>query len=312
MFPPAKLPLETAIKNYAEYRKSPENWMLGRFICSAAQLASIGSLGDELFRDGPPFAYSVIGRGGNTMPLFLMNLQADLDDIAAFRKRHGNRVTTEVYEARLPGEVFYDDPSLTHALFESVTLYLEEQGPPSFTPFYEVSGPDIRPTMNSVIRAISDFRPGRSIGGPPSRSRPAGFKLRCGGLEPSAYPPPELVAFVITSCRNAEVSLKFTAGLHHPIRRDDPETNVTMHGFLNILCAGVLAAARGLEEEEIAQVLIDEDPSSFQFDDDGFRWQDRRASVTEIEAARRRGVVSFGSCSFDEPRDDLRALGLLR
>jgi hypothetical protein len=26
---------------------------------------------------------------------------------------------------------------------------------------------------------------------------------------------------------------------------------------------------------------------------------------------RRRFVVSFGSCSFDEPRDDLRALNLL-
>jgi hypothetical protein len=40
------------------------------------------------------------------------------------------------------------------------------------------------------------------------------------------------------------------------------------------------------------------------------RWRDRTASAAEVERAR--GLfVAFGSCSFDEPVDDLRALGLL-
>src|SRR6516165_211295 len=37
MFPPAQLPLEQAIRNYARYRTEPESWMLGRFVCPAAQ-----------------------------------------------------------------------------------------------------------------------------------------------------------------------------------------------------------------------------------------------------------------------------------
>jgi len=41
------------------------------------------------------------------------------------------------------------------------------------------------------------------------------------------------------------------------------------------------------------------------------RWKTYRAKTAQIEAARREFITSFGSCSFDEPRDDLRALGLI-
>ena len=43
---------------------------------------------------------------------------------------------------------------------------------------------------------------------------------------------------------------------------------------------------------------------------EAFRWRDRTASAPEVERAR--GLfVAFGSCSFDEPVDDLVRLGLL-
>jgi hypothetical protein len=193
-----------------------------------------------------------------------------------------------------------------------VTLYLEEQGPPNLTPYYEVSGPDLRPTIANVVRTIAEFRPSRSLGGPPRRCRPAGFKLRCGGLDATSFPSAELVAFVLSACRDAEVALKCTAGLHHPIRRFDAGVNATMHGFLNVFGAGVLAAARGLKEHHIVQILMDEDPTSFVLNDRGLCWKEDCATVAEIEKARETSVISFGSCSFDEPREDLRALGLLR
>ncbi len=104
--------------------------------------------------------------------------------------------------------------------------------------------------------------------------------------------------------------LKFTAGLHHPVRRLDPGLGVTMHGFVNVFAAGVLAHARRLGEEQLRVILEDEDAGDFVFDEAGLCWRDHRAGTAEIVAARRR-VVSFGSCSFDEPHDDLRALGWL-
>jgi len=66
-----------------------------------------------------------------------------------------------------------------------------------------------------------------------------------------------------------------------------------------------------LKEEQVRLIVEDEDAGHFLFDDEGFRWKDLRATTAEIVAARQHAVISFGSCSFDEPRDDLRNLGLL-
>src|SRR5438034_7858967 len=87
LFPPAGLPLEQAIRNYARYRQEPESWMLGRFVCPAARLAELVPF-KERFQRGPPFVFSVLGRGGNSREDFLAGLRADLQTIAAFRESH--------------------------------------------------------------------------------------------------------------------------------------------------------------------------------------------------------------------------------
>ena len=84
-----------------------------------------------------------------------------------------------------------------------------------------------------------------------------------------------------------------------------------MHGFVNLFAAGILARGTGMEEPELGALLAEEDPSHFVFSDEGLRWQDRQATVRDIAAASRGGITSFGSPSFDEPREDLRALGWL-
>src|SRR5262249_16953334 len=75
--------------------------------------------------------------------------------------------------------------------------------------------------------------------------------------------------------------------------------------------AGVLAHTRQLDVATITALLADTEPGNFHFDDTGLRWRDHDASVAEIREARQGLVHGFGSCSFDEPRDDLRKLGLL-
>ncbi len=82
-----------------------------------------------------------------------------------------------------------------------------------------------------------------------------------------------------------------------------------MHGFLNVLGAGVLAAEHGWDEGQTAEMLAEEDPAAFVFDDETFHWRDWAITTPQIRA-RRPFVTSLGSCSFDEPRADLRALGL--
>jgi hypothetical protein len=104
-------------------------------------------------------------------------------------------------------------------------------------------------------------------------------KLRCGG---DSVPSVEQVAAVVACCREAGVPFKATAGLHHAMRRGEE------HGFLNLL------AAATAPRERIAAVLAEEDPRAL-----------------ELDPAARELFVSFGSCSWREPVDDLRELGLV-
>jgi hypothetical protein len=118
-------------------------------------------------------------------------------------------------------------------------------------------------------------------------------KVRCGG---SVLPSVPRLAEFIQACRRLEVPFKATAGLHEPLRHGDE------HGFLNLLAAAVF----GDEEEALA----DEDPESFAVSAESFRWRDQATGAHEIAQAREL-LVSFGSCSAQEPIDGLQALGML-
>ena len=83
-----------------------------------------------------------------------------------------------------------------------------------------------------------------------------------------------------------------------------------MHGFLNVLGAAVLGAEHQWEADQAVTMLENEDPRSFSFTDDVFSWRDWKIATERLQY-RRKFVRSFGSCSFDEPREDLRALDLL-
>jgi hypothetical protein len=117
-------------------------------------------------------------------------------------------------------------------------------------------------------------------------------KVRCG----PAVPDIEELAAVVRACKDAGVPFKATAGLHHAVRRDG------QHGFLNLLAAAIFG------DEEAA--LAEEDAEAFGIEGEGFRWRERAASASDVERGRAL-FVAFGSCSFSEPVDELRELGLL-
>lgn len=41
LFPPAKLPLDAALKSYARYRQDTDRWLLGRFVIPASRLEEL-------------------------------------------------------------------------------------------------------------------------------------------------------------------------------------------------------------------------------------------------------------------------------
>jgi hypothetical protein len=141
-------------------------------------------------------------------------------------------------------------------------------------------------------------------------------KIRTGGETADKFPPPESVVEFMRLCAAARVPFKATAGLHHPLRSVhrftyEPESaSGIMHGFVNVFLAAAFLRA-GMNANLAVQLLEEQSAHTFHFDLDGASWREHRVSRDEIAAARRDFSISFGSCSFTEPIDDLRSLHLL-
>jgi hypothetical protein len=145
----------------------------------------------------------------------------------------------------------------------------------------------------------------------------------------------ELAAFLLATGRTL-VPFKATAGLHHPHPRIQGD-RVAEHGFLRVCAAAALvveAASRarrtgvalgvpdhghpgyappgdGLDLEALVTVLSAAEPSAAVLGPDGLRLPDRLLDPSLLAAMRRGGFLSIGSCSIDEPVEDLAALGVL-
>jgi hypothetical protein len=126
------------------------------------------------------------------------------------------------------------------------------------------------------------------------------LKIRMGGQTEDAVPEIKSVAAWIVTCAERRLPFKATAGLHHPIRAQ-------MHGFINLFLAAAFAWGG---ERNVQPILEESDAAAFRFDDRA-HWRDRSLAADEIAEARRDFAHSFGSCSFEEPIQDLEKLSLL-
>ena len=123
------------------------------------------------------------------------------------------------------------------------------------------------------------------------------LKFRSGGLEEHLFPATHALARWIDAALDRETPFKCTAGLHNAVRHD-ADDGFTHHGFLNVLLA-TFRAFDGATADEVAAVLDERDANAL-----------AQAAGSEDLTRARRWFTSFGSCSVQEPLDDLIALGL--
>jgi hypothetical protein len=154
-------------------------------------------------------------------------------------------------------------------------------------------------------RVFLEIPPGEDAALDAVAERGAGAKVRCGGATPEMFPSPAALAHFICGCRDRDLAFKATAGLHHPVR------DGVAHGFLNLLGATLLAHADGADPDRVADVLALEDASAFSVTDEAFTVGGRAYGEEAVTAARERLFTGYGSCSFSEPVEDLRGLGIL-
>ena len=287
LFPPATLALEPALQNYAEYLRAPAVWMLGAFILPVSEFAA-AARGLSRFDGNHSLRISALGPKTDNAENFEASLSAAMKSIASLRSMCGDAAVIEQFEMPLPANVSADTFKMIRGTIDAQLRTFWEAPPEA---------------AERAIKLIADNNRSQAGG-------KLGFKLRTGGVTANAFPSSAEIATVLMAAGTHEVPIKFTAGLHHPVRIFHESVQTKMHGFLNVLGAGVLGLEHDWPEKQFVEMLEDEDTASFAFTEDSFAWRDWKVDTGRVDAHREL-VTSLGSCSFDEPREDLRALNLL-
>jgi hypothetical protein len=294
MFGPRSLGIEPALRNQAQYLHSPEAWILNTFILSLDQFeAAAAKVAPFDWRH--ELRISALGAPTGNPSEFVEALKIAADKIRSFSVQHADLVSINQLEMPLPiragpiSDVNRELLAKIDPTMDGLDVQIFLEAPPNLA----------EETIASLTERNSTTNP-----------RPFGYKLRTGGVPADAIPTSRQIARVLVAAAKGRVPVKFTGGLHHPIGQCRVEVETKMHGFLNVIGAAVMAAEHDWNEQQTLKMLEDENSASFQFLDRGFAWQEWKITTDHVKA-RRKFVTSFGSCSFDEPREDLRALNWL-
>jgi len=273
LFPPAALDMRSAVAEYAAHREEPNAWMLGRFVLPAVRLDEWAAEAPRIV-EGNPWPLSVLA--GNFDPVLR-------DTIIAFNQRERGRAAIDTVETRATSPRELPAASLT----SGVAIFVE-------VPISDDPAPLLDAIRDAGIRA----------------------KVRTGGTTADAFPSAQQVARFIRRCVERDIIFKATAGLHHPLRAEyrlsygADAPSGTMFGFLNVLLATMIAREGGAQKD-VTAALEERDPAAVVATDEAIVWRGRAFRIASLKAGRTRSITGFGSCSFNEPVSDLKALGLL-
>ncbi len=273
LFPPAALGMADAVRAFAAYRESDDAWALGRFVLPASRLDEFAAEARGRFAEGSVWRLSVLAAA------------SDAPAIEAFNVAHAGRAVIDTIESKAASTAEVEALVVLKATGRMVYVELP-----------------LNAQTDELIAAIA--RTGLRA------------KIRTGGVTAEAFPSAAAVVQFLTSCAAAGVPFKATAGLHHPLRGEyrltyaPDSASGTMFGFLNVMCAGMLVG-HGIPTREAIALLEERDPTAFHVGDDGIRWRDWLVPFADIANARTNSANSFGSCSFEEPINDLKRLTLL-
>ena len=286
LFPPCSLQLEAALKNQARYVRLDDRWMLGAFVLPVERFDAAKEFLPE-FDPLHPLRISALGPKTENATAFYEVFEDVEMAIRSLGRHNVDLVSITQLEMYLPSGVDLAALKEVRSIIGNLPV------------FWEASAERAEETIALLAEHNSN-----------TDTPTFGYKLRTGGVIADAFPTSLQIAKALVTPATHQVPIKFTAGLHHPLRQFRDEVKTKMHGFLNVLGAAALAAEHKWNEQQTAAMLDDEDAKSFSFDDEFFSWREWTIDIKRLKG-RRRFVTSFGSCSFDEPRDDLRALNLL-
>ena len=269
MFPPCSLALEAALQNQAQYVRSTDAWMLNTFVLPIEQFDAAKQLLSQ-FDPAHPLRVAALGPKTANVDAFLETLD-EVD--AAIRSLSSNvdLVAMSHLEMFLPHDV-------------DLALLKEARSIIGDLPVFWEAPPDIAEQTAALLAEHNSDEDAATFG----------YKLRTGGVTADAFPTSAQIANALVTPATHQLPIKFTAGLHHPLRQFRDEVKTKMHGFLNVLGAAVLAAEHRWDAKQAATMLEDENATSFSFGEDFFAWREWKIDVERLRY-RRKFVASFGS-----------------
>jgi len=294
LFPPASLDLETAIHNHARYVRDADAWVLSRFIAPTARFTQLAPHA-ALFADGPQLSLSALVAQSDDAQACVAAVRDSVHQVEWLRDRCPETVRVEALEVPLPPE------RVTRDVFARIAELAAEA---RLEVACEVTAPRDEHWRTLLFDTLDAMAAHVATG-----ATPVQFKLRTGGVTAAAIPTCGQVAAAIAGCQQRGLAMKFTAGLHHPLRMEREEVGARMHGFVNVFAAGLLAFAHKWDEPQLQALVADEDAAHFGFTADGLQYGNAFVSTEDIRRLRQSHLRSYGSCSFTEPLEDLRALG---
>lgn len=278
LFPPSLLSMPPAVANYAAYKTSEYAWMLGRFVVPVSKLDEFAASARGFFKEnGAVWRLSVLASE---------DINETLCRIEHFNREFAGRAVCDALEVK--------------AETDGRIKEIADNLPPTLKTYFEI------PLEEDLIDSIAALATAGHCA-----------KIRTGGVTANQFPPIEKITRFMRVCLAANVPFKATAGLHHPLRAVKKLTyeagapEGTMNGFLNVFLAAAFLR-QGYQPKLINELLKDRRADNFTFTDTGVLWrQEHFISSLHVENLRLRSAISFGSCSFVEPIEDLQEIGLL-
>lgn len=300
LFPPAQLSLSEAMKSYKQAQSSPHHWMVDRLVLPATRLHEFVQILNTSIKIDSEIN-SEINSDKHLCKQWLLsvilsrNWAVELEQLqqvsqAAFQLGQPLSQPIEIRALEVaplpPAEI--EQLCLHLPAKVTLPLYFEIPFDAALEPYLQV----LKKTNTAA-------------------------KLRTGGMTSNLFPDSAQLSQRILSFAQARIPFKATAGLHHPLRGNyrltyQPDSPAaTMHGFLNVALLAAFAYQQSMTPDEATALLEERSIAAFQFTDTEVIWRNRHLSSQEVEQSRQQFFHSFGSCSFQEPIDDLHTLNLL-
>jgi len=271
-FPPSQLPIEEAFKNFLAYQNQINHEMLYRFICPIAHLQTIYDLSmkQDVFN----------------IPIIVVGSSQEIENQMHWMSMHRDRLSFSSAETKF---------DYHHKTLKSVLKLINNDINLDMV-FLE---PNIEFIDSKLISFLDDL----------SKHSSFGLKVRCGGALAQSIPSIQLLSNLFILCADRNISLKFTAGLHHALRHIN-HNNTMEHGFINMFLSSMLAFSGQKDKDLISKILDCQDKQKFIFTDEGIKFENVQISTKKIIKARKQ-VISFGSCDFIQPINDLKDMEII-